>query len=211
MNRFDSEDITKEIGLLDVYKASRSRLKKNKINIFSTLAVFIMLTIYAFFSNESSVSLLEKLRNWAEMGFSFSAGILGFLIAGFAIFATVSDKKLFTTMARTEHKKSGLSYLKHNFFALMYVFIAYLGFAILCLLVQLLGGASGFISIMIELIASNRDFLIIKSFLAGIGIVVVGTWFFYSLMLLQTFIFNIYHIVMTSIRWEVDKDNPENN
>lgn len=211
MNKFNPDDITKEIGLLDIHKASRSRLPRNKINVFSTLAVSGMLIVYAVASTESSASLLERTRKWAEVGFSFSAGILGFLIAGFTIFATVSDKSLFITMAKATHEKSGLSYLKYNFFSLMYVFIAYLGFAMLCLLIQLLGGTSGFISIITDLIAGKDHFPVIKRFLAGISVVVVGTWFFYSLMLLQSFIFNVYHIVMTAIRWEVEKDNQDQN
>jgi len=211
MNRFNSDDITKEIGLLDIYRASRSKLPINKINIFSTLAIFAMLTVYAVASTESSISLLEKMRKWAEMGFSFSVGILGFLIAGFTIFATVSDKSLFVAMAKVKHEKSGFSYLKYNFFALMYVFIAYLGLSILCLLIELLGGSSGFISIIIKLVAGEHYFLMIKRFLAGAGVVVVGTWLFYSLMLLQSFIFNIYHIVMTAIRWEIENNNQNDN
>ena len=112
-------------------------------------------------------------------------------------------------MAKTSHKKSGLSNLKYNFFTLMYVFIVYLGFAILCILVQLLGGSSGFISIVFQLIAGQTYFLLSKRILAGVGIVVIGTWFFYSLMLLQSFIFNIYHIVMTAISWEMIDKNDE--
>lgn len=211
MNKFNSDDITKEIGLVDIYKSSRSKLQKSQINIFSTTVVFVMLIVYALSSSEDSISLLEKVRKWSELGFTFATGIMGFLIAGFTIFATVSDKNLFITMAKTVHHKSGLSYLKYNFFTLMWVFIAYLGFAILCLLIQLLGGSSGFISIILKLIAGNSNFLIVKRFLVGIAIVVVGTWFFYVLMILQSFIFNIYHIVMTAIRWEMEKDNQDRN
>lgn len=217
MNRFNPEDITKEIGLLSIYKASRSKLPRNNINFYSTLSVLSMLIVYAFASTESSTTLIEKARKWAELGFSFSVGILGFLIAGFTIFATVSDKSLFIAMAETSHKKSGLSNLKYNFFTLMYVFIIYLAFAILCLLIQLLGGSSGFISIIFQLIVGETYFLLSKRILAGIGIVVIGTWFFYSLMLLQSFIFNIYHIVMTAISWAMiekndsqDKSNNQN-
>ena len=170
-----------------------------------------MLIIYAFFSNETSSSLLEKVRKWAEMGFSFSAGILGFLIAGFTIFATVSDKSLFVEMAKIVDTKSGLSYLKYNFFTLMYVFIAYVGFAVLCLLIQLLGGSSGFLSILVRWVSFDNNFLMTKRILSGVSIVVVGTYFFYVLIILQSFIFNIYHIVMTSIRWEIEKNNHKNN
>jgi len=210
MNKFNPDDITKEIGLVDIYKSIRSKLQVSRINSFSTLAVFAMLIVYATTSSESSISLLEKVRKWSELGFTFATGIMGFLIAGFTIFATVSDKNLFVMMAKTPHK-SGLSNLKYNFFTLMSVFITYLGFSILCLLVQLLGGTSGFISIIIRLIAEENSFLIVKRFLAGLAIVVIGTWFFYSLILLQSFIFNIYHIVMTAIRWEVENDTQDKN
>lgn len=211
MNEFNSDELTEEIGLLDIYKVSRSKLPRSRINDFSTLAIFTMLIIYAFFSNETSSSLLEKVRKWSEIGFSFSAGILGFLIAGFTIFATVSDKSLFVEMSKIVDKKSGLSYLKYNFFTLMYVFIAYVGFAVLCLLIQLLCGSSGFLSILVRWVSLDNNFLISKRILSGVGIVVVGTYFFYVLIILQSFIFNIYHIVMTSIRWEIEKNNNKNN
>lgn len=207
MNEFDPSDITKEVGLLEIYKASRSKLPRSRINNYSTILVCSTLSIYAIFSIENSDSLIEKIRKWSELGFSFSAGILGFLIAGFTIFATVSDKSLFTGMARRKHEKSGLSYLKYNFFALMYVFTIYLSFAILCLLIQLLGGSSGFLSMTVRIVAKGVYFDIIKRFLAGVGVVVVGTWFFYSLILLQSFIFNIYHIVMTAIRWQIENED----
>jgi hypothetical protein len=206
MNDFDPSELTKEVGLLDVYKASRSKLSRSRINNFSTILVFSALFIYAIFSSETSAQLLEKIRKWAELGFSFSAGILGFLIAGFTIFATVSDKSLFTEMARQPKGNTGLSYLKYNFFALMYVFIVYLSFAILCLLIQLFGGTSGFLSIMLKFMAGDFYFEDVKRVISGFGVIVVGTWFFYCLILLQSFIFNIYHIVMTAIRWQLQNE-----
>lgn len=206
MKKNNSDEITQESGLLDIYKAIRFKLPKSNINIFSTLSVLAMLITCVMMSTENSFFWLIKMRKLAETGFSFSTGILGFLIAGFTIFATVVDKNLFAAMAKVIHTKSGLSYLKYNFFILMYVFIVYLGFAILCLLVQLVGDTSGFISIMTKLVAGEEYFTTVKHLLVRIGVVVVGTWFFYSLIILQSFIFNIYHVVVTAIRWEVGDD-----
>lgn len=206
MNKFNSSEITKEIGLIEIFKSSIFRLPISKINVYSTFFVFSILLYYVIVSPENSTYLLIKIRKWTELGFSFSAGILGFLIAGFTIFATVSDKSLFVTMAKSLHSGTQLSYLKYNFFSLMYVFILYLGFAILCLLVQILGGESGFLSIILNQL-SGSNFVSVKRFIAGFGIIFVGTWFFYLLMLLQSFIFNIYHIVMTAIRWEVENQH----
>lgn len=210
MNEIDLEDITKENGLLDIYKVIYLKLPKSRINIYSTLGVSVLLSVYAIRSSTSSIFLLDRAREWAELGFSFSTGILGFLIAGFTVFATVSDKSLFVEMARITHRRSNLSYLKYNFFSLMYVFIVYLGFALLCLLILLLGGTSGFISMITYLVVGEHGFSFVKRCFAGMSIVVIGTWFFYSLMLLQSFIFNVYHIVMTAIRWEMEKVNNRN-
>ncbi|MEY4520474.1 MAG: hypothetical protein RLZZ499_3074, partial [Cyanobacteriota bacterium] len=48
-----------------------------------------------------------------------------------------------------------------------------------------------------------------KRILSGTGIVVVGTWIFYLLVILQSFIFNIYSMIMTAIRWEIEFGNRE--
>jgi hypothetical protein len=217
MEKIDSENLTKEIGLLDIYRATRNRLPLNKIEFLSSILIITLLAVYVFYSSESSFELLEKTRKWSELAFNFSVGILGFLLAGFTIFATVSDKSLFVAMAKAKHRKSGLNYLKYNFFSLMYVFIVYLGLAILCLLIQLLGSSSGLISILLrfsltQLISDSEEYFnMAKMIISKVSIVVVGTWFFYSLILLQSFIFNIYHIVMTAIRWEIENQQNDSS
>lgn len=73
------------------------------------------------------------------MGFSFSINTLGFLIAGFTIFATISKPRMMLAMMGHTNKETGLPTLKYNFFAFMQVFIAYIVFALVYLLVVLIG------------------------------------------------------------------------
>jgi hypothetical protein len=205
MSNYQPDDLLKEKNLLDIYSASRGKLSLNRFNNYSTLFVGGLLVAYVSTTSEDSSTIAAKLQHLAELGFSFSAGILGFLIAGFTIFATVSDKELFIQMAKHSHDKSGLNYLKFNFFTLMNVFILYTGFAVACLLVILFGGTSGFIATILKFLSSDVFYPLAKRIATGVGFAGLGTSLFYLLMLLQSFIFNIYHIVMTGIAWEIQK------
>jgi hypothetical protein len=82
----------------------------------------------------------------------------------------------------------------------------------MCLLIKFLAPPSGFISILLSYLFSNSysEYLeVSKRILSGAGIVIVGTWIFYLLVILQSFIFNIYSMIMTEIRWEIEFENRE--
>lgn len=218
MSNFTPEEITKDRDLLDIYLHSR-KLPKGRLSKYFfepvTFFVFTILSIYAFNSPQSTNQLANQVRDWADFGFSFSIGIMGFLIAGFSIFATVSKPDLFTTMAKIPETRSQLSYLKYIFYGFINVFIIYLGFAFLCILIKIFAFESGILSILLDYFYKNEpsnysilsltlNLATTKRILAGLGIVSVGTWMFYLLVILQSFIFNIYYAVMTSIRWEIE-------
>jgi hypothetical protein len=202
VGNLQTNDLLKEKNLLAIYKASRISLAFNRFNFYCTLFVGGILSTYAYSTSEDATLLAGKLQKLSEFGFSFSASILGFLIAGFTIFATVADKDMFINMAKTPYPNSSLSYLKYNFFALMDTFLIYMGFIIICTLIILLGGPSGPISMIFKLVGGELFYPEVKRFSLGVALAVLGTYFFYLIMVLQSFIFNIYHIVMTGIAWE---------
>lgn len=215
MNEFNPEELIAEKDLWDIYRQTRKipngRFSRN-IAKPSALFLFTLLLIYAFISPQTSQELANRVREWADFGFSFSVGILGFLITGFTIFATVSKPSMFVTMAKVKHPDCDLSYLKYNFFTMMNVFIIYLGFTFLCVLIKFLAHPSGLISLSLGYLysTSSPEYLeTSKKILSGAGIVVVGTWIFYLLVILQSFIFNIYSMIMTAIRWEIEFENRE--
>lgn len=207
---FPASDITSEKNLWQILKLS-FLLPKRGFNIVSTIAFFISLLIYAFFTNDSPGEIREVILVWAERGFSFSIGILGFLVAGVAIFSAANDVRLFTHLARVKHKSSGVSYLKYNLIALMYVFIVYLFLAFLCFVVQIVSDTSLFWNFLI--LRFSRSFFgleINEILLAGLvnkaTYVALSTLFCYCLLLLKTFIFDLYALIMVNIRWNFESE-----
>lgn len=208
MENINPDELTKEKSLGQVYRQAL-RIRPSPFNVRWTLIVASSLIIYVIFTGEDTADLTEMLRSWCNLGFNFAVAILGFLIAGFTIFATMTDKSLFVLMAEKKHVKSGLSYLKYNMFTFMSVFVLFIVFAGICLSIIMFAGSKG---PMHCALAHLAEFPQIESYipkLRRVGtsalLVVVGGSFAYLLFLLQSFVFNIYHVIMTSIRWEVEK------
>jgi len=86
---FDDGELTSEKSLWDVYKLSR-RIMPGKTQVVLTFLVMIALGLNAFFFVGDESRLLADVRRWSELGLDFSITTLGFLIAGFTIFATLS-------------------------------------------------------------------------------------------------------------------------
>ena len=196
--KFDDNELTSEKSLWDIYKLSR-RILPSKFQISFLLCVAILLGINAFMLNSDLSILLSDTRSWATLGFEFSITTLGFLIAGFTIFATISKPKMMLAMMDHTNKETGLPTLKYNFFAFMKVFIAYIVFAIVYLLIVLFGQTGGFLSNAIAFLPNSEcvKIAIIKS-----AHICIGTSFVYLVLLLKSFVFNIYAIVMNFLRWE---------
>lgn len=146
------------------------------------------------------------MRALIEAGLNFSASILGFLIAGFTIFATLTKPTLLVKMYDETHPKSKLNYLKHNFFAFMQVFATLLFLLAVCVLAKILGSPGGALIKILQYsqryICLQMDF--VKIVIIDMTYVFLGTLFYYSVMSLKSFIFNVYHVIITSVVWELN-------
>ena len=199
---FEDSELTSEKSLWDIYKSSR-RILPSKIQFFTILVTMIALGLNAFIFVDNEKTLLEDIRKWADMGFNFSITTLGFLIAGFTIFATISKPKMMLAMMEHTNKETGLKTLKHNFFAFMKVFIAYIFISLIYLFVVIFGQADGFIPNIIKLLPNATC---IKIITIKCSYLFVGSSFVYLLLLLKSFVFNIYAIVMNFLRWEYHQE-----
>lgn len=199
---FNDSDLTSEKSLWDIYKLSR-RILPGKFHISVVIIVTFLLGVNSFILSDENASILQDVRKWAEMGFNFSITTLGFLIAGFTIFATLSKPKMMLAMMDHINKKTGLPTLKYNFFAFMKVFIAYILFSFLFLIIVLFGQKGGFLGNAIDLLPYTYC---IKSVLIKTSYAIVGGSFVYLLLLLKSFVFNIYTIVMNFLRWEYHQE-----
>lgn len=200
---FRSSDLTKEKRLWQI----RLQARKIPSSMFNQLIVFLTsltLTMYAFSSPITTRSLSNQTREIAEIGFNFSASILGFLIAGFTVVATVPRQSMFHKMAEIIHDGSGLNYLKYNFFSFMRVFIDYLLFCFLCIAIRIFAFPNGPLSDLLDYLPGNE---MAKRNVARIGFIILSSSMVYVLLLLKSFVFNIYHIVMTGLRWSIEEEN----
>ena len=152
---FKDEELTSEKSLWDVYKLSR-RILPGKFQVFTVLVTMIALGINAFVLVENEATLLKDVRKWSEFGFDFSITTLGFLIAGFTIFATLSKPKMMLAMMDHTNKETGLPTLKYNFFTFMKVFISYIAFSLIYLLVVLLGQPDGLLSNLVTFLPNTQ-------------------------------------------------------
>lgn len=195
---FEDKDLTSEKSLWDVYKLSR-RILPSKFQVIFLLLIMVALGLNAFVLVDDEAIILGDVRKWSEFGFNFSITTLGFLIAGFTIFATLSKPKMMLAMMEHINKETGLPTLKYNFFTFMKVFIAYIAISIFYLLIMILGQADGFIANVVSLFPNENC---IKGILIKTAYTLIGSSFVYLLLLLKSFVFNIYAIVMNFLRWE---------
>lgn len=204
---FDENSLTSEKSLWDIYIQSR-KISSSKLQNLLVFLVITILFLNAFYLESNISILLENVRSWAEIGFNFAITTLGFLIAGFTIFATLSKPDMMLAMMGHINEKTQLPTLKYNFFVFMRVFIFYIFFSVFYLFIVLFGLGDGALSNLFKLIP---EYYLLKITIIKLSYVFVGTSFIYLVLLLKSFIFNIYAIVMNFLRWEYRVINSQDN
>ncbi|HGV1076234.1 TPA: hypothetical protein ACNBY7_000429 [Escherichia coli] len=199
INKIDAKEITKEKNLWDVYLLCK-RITISTFHICILLTASIFLLTNSFFIEKDMSHLVSDIRNWALIGFNFAVTTLGFLIAGFTIFATLSKPEMFLQMMSIQHKKTQMPTLKYNFMAFMKVFISFITFTFIYLIIILFCQKDGIIGNIIDLFPYSKS---IKELIIKFGYCVIGTSLIYLVLVVKIFIFNIYAIIMNNIRWEL--------
>lgn len=187
-----------EKSLWAIYVKAR-RIPFSSFNFWMTLIVFLLVTLQYCMLEISLDEKLKIVREFSTMAMGVVVSVLGFILAGFTIFATISQPDMLVAMSKYRHEKSQLSYLKNNFFIFMRVFIYYLIYTIFCLMVIVFAVKGGLIHKVVQLSPISWK---ITEWLVGAAYVFLYTGMFFLLMQLKSFIYNVYHTVMTAIRWK---------
>jgi hypothetical protein len=209
-------DLLKEKTLWEIYRQSW-RIKLSTFNCWASIVVGLAIAVVSGMTSTTFSPISNLLASIASVGFGASVSLLGFLLAGFSFFATVSDKLLFSRMAESPHE-CGLSYLKYNFFVFMRVFVEYLVFAVLSLVVlvcfQKDAPVGEHIAEVLDAASWPPRFWLPGTPSAMIGSLLLGAYlglFVFILLQLKSFIFNINHVVMTNIRWSLENEYLKKN
>ena len=118
--------ILKQKSLYEIYKLSSRIIPRPNFNVWLLCSFRVLAVIFViwsirfgseFYSIADTTSLVHSVANY---GYSFSLSVLGFLITGFAIFATLTKPEIFIILAQIPYKKddkdTGISRLQFIFF-----------------------------------------------------------------------------------------------
>lgn len=197
------KEIFGERSFSDLYRrasiVSSSKLNRNcAISAANFFAAVIALSVYFKLDLISVESVKASLDHLNESGIGFSVSILGFLVAGFSIFSTITKPELFIALAKIRYRKNiNFNNFQFIFYNFMYVFYNYVTFLLVCFIFDFLfGGKSPFVGIQ-DIISefSNEIFIILYG---GIFCLIFG-WLVYLVMLLRSFIWNMYQAVILII------------
>jgi hypothetical protein len=123
-----SDDVFKEKSLYDVYKASKV-IEPSEFNIgcmklsFVLCALYVAFNLYTGVKNDEVISAIGRI---SSSMITMVTAVLGFLIAGFSIFTSLTPKETLRDLIKTRYKKTDISYFKQIMFNFLNVFTVYL-------------------------------------------------------------------------------------
>jgi len=203
----DFKELLAEKSLWDIWIKLRRSIQESRFNKGFILMWAVFVGVHVGFSTLHRSELLTQSRQLIESGLSFGASILGFLIAGFTIFATMNRPEMLLAMASMPHKKSGLTWLKYAYFSLVEVFITYLVFVVAFFMARILIIQGGGMSALLNLTGISD---VSKDWLARILFWLLASTWMWTLLKLKSFVFNIYNVVVTGIAWDAaQREVPE--
>lgn len=199
-----SSDLTREKTLLALWRTS-FKFAQRRFNYVLAAVVAIALARYCQLDWDQPQTLMAAFRKIEGTGFSFATSILGFLVAGFTVFVTVIRIDMFLTMARMEKGKTGESVLKYNLSAFIVTFVHYTSYIFVCVISELFLQPGGLATVAFANAQTYPFFApwapLAHSLCAATLLVVFGSWTAYLVLLLKSFIYNVYQVTTVSVAY----------
>lgn len=195
------EDATSDTSFYRVLKSSIGVVgnKKDQKFIIALLFVSTVSTfVFSYFGLLAHPKIVSQIMlSWSTLLANVSVAILGFLIAGFSIFATMTRPSLFRYMSRYKAEGRPISDFKFVFYNFLYIFVHYL----------ILLSVSIFLSFM--MVERSPVWLLFKSIyqtapsIIDLITVFVAVLFciyvLYCILLLKSFLWNLYQTLIFAI------------
>ena len=200
----NAASLMEEMTLSQIWCASR-RSQKSRVNSRLRLLVFVILAVYSLLPWSTADALVDITRTSVSTGFSALLSLLGFLLAGFLVFISVARRDLWVAMNERDDPESGYTLLKVNLFAFIAPLIELFAFSVSLLCASLLSARGGALAVLVH----GYDSGALRLWVARLGFVIVGCAIGWSLVTLKSVIRNTYHLVATSLRWEIEVSNDD--
>lgn len=197
-------DLTREKTLLALWLTS-FKFRQKSFNYVVTAAVALGLARYCQLDWDQPQILMAAFRKIQSTGFSFATSILGFLVAGFTVFVTVIRIDMFLTMAKMEKTDTGESVLKYNLSAFIITFVHYTSYIFVCLISELFLQPGGLAAIFLANAKTYPNLVsivpVVHSLCSAALLVGLGAWTVYLVLLLKSFIYNVYQVTTVSVAY----------
>lgn len=169
------------------------------IGIALACLVVCPLAEYRLHALADAARQLKMLTVWSTNGLLASVTILGFLIAGFSVFATLSDKELFRRLASYKSDKP-ISSFKFIFFSFIYTFVVYIAFVITSACIMVLAEENSPVQYLLSFWEARQP----DSERVGVAIVtsIYLAYMLHVLLVLRGFVWNLYSSLLIAIFWQ---------
>ena len=188
-----------------VYKESNNCIKASNFNENVWIIAFVIIFVFLISNVFCQACLIPHLKLWgiilslSESVFSYTTGILGFLIAGFAIFTSITKPIIFINLAKVPHDNGQINELQFVFFNFMTAFINFLGLMIFSFILLAIGKIIENLNGGISNALTNNIYLITSIYMCFI---LFSTWIASSFLKLKSFIWNSYQSIILAITVE---------
>lgn len=200
-----TEKIFQEKTFSSVYFKAR-KVCSSRVNFGTALLTFALSMAYLTANLRYGMmwmpvsSVILTIRSIGEVGLTITTQLLGFLIAGFAIFASITKPEIFILLAKLSHREGNITRLQFIFFNFMFAFIHFILFLAASVFVKTLLPSGGPLSGLLQWFA--HDYPVALSVVAGLFLCALAAWLVFILMLLKSFIWNIYQSILFVIAAE---------
>lgn len=163
--------------------------------VFGAIGVFI--AQFGTHTVAQAAQTAKMLQQWTAYLGRIAVSILGFLIAGFAVFATITRPELFHILAKFRVHGRRISEFKFVFYNFIYIFGHYIIFLALCLVISI-----GFVTYSPIWFAGKFMYkysVPLMNFSTAILAVIVASYAVYILLLLRSFLWNLYQTLLFAI------------
>lgn len=206
------KDVFRQKSLWQVYQISRKSFPRRGSSkaIFSIfLLLGLAFTVWGAFFGKNVYTIgqsAQLVHDVVDGCFVFALSILGFLVAGFSIFASVTKVDLFILLAqlpyKNEGKETGLSRLQFIFFNFLNVFSIYLWLLAFCLFVKIGFSPQSPVTRASEMLSTLYPIVVLTINFFAASLLTV--WLIDALLRLKAFIWNLYQAVLLSIVTEAE-------
>ncbi|HEX5050920.1 MAG TPA: hypothetical protein VFZ65_04030 [Planctomycetota bacterium] len=195
------DELLREKSLLSIWLASL-RIRRSRSNRWIRWGSFAGVSTYVFALPHDAAALVETTRSMATLWLPTMLSLLGFLLAGLTFFVSSERLAMLKTMARFQNTDTGLSVLKENLFAFVRPLVELLLISV-SLFVALVIAAPG--SWQVTLVKSDASGTA-AFYVSRCGFVAVAFSVVLGFVAVKSAIRNVYHIVMTGLRWELESE-----